>query len=72
MRFNISIKYYTSMKNIIYISKIFPAKRKSYQTNQTLKSKYPPHSKTFELNILEVTNTWQNNIYMQETLPSIE
>ena len=32
MRFNISIKYYTSMKNIIYISKIFPAKRKSYQT----------------------------------------
>ena len=40
MRFNISIKYYTSMKNIIYISKIFPAKRKSYQTNQTLKCKY--------------------------------
>ena len=72
MRFNISIKYYTSMKNIIYISKIFPAKRKSYQTNQTLKCKYPPHSKTFKLNMLEVTNTWQNNIYMQETLPSIE
>ena len=54
MRFHISIKYYTSMKNIIYI----------YQ--------YPPHSKTFESNMLEVTNTWQNNIYMQETLPSIE
>ena len=69
MRFNISIKYYTSMKNIIYISKLFQAKRKSYQT---LKCKYPLHSKTFELNMLEVTNTWQNNIYMQETLPSIE
>ena len=41
MRFNISIKYYTSMKNIIYISKIFPAKRKSYQT---LKCKYSHHT----------------------------